>query len=95
MRKLMSAGIPARQLSAVCRRRGEHGLDEFPGDGGGRRAGRDAADPSFGDELADAGYVIAHDRAAHADGFHHPHWMRLIVRQGGNDAIAQAVSASV
>jgi hypothetical protein len=56
------------------------------GDGGGWRAGRDASDPSFGDELADTGYVEAHDRAGGAEGFHHRHGVGLVVRQGGDDA---------
>jgi hypothetical protein len=56
------------------------------GDGGGGRAVRHATDPPLGDELADAGNVIAHDRSRDAQGLHHRHWVRLIVRQGGNDA---------
>jgi hypothetical protein len=47
---------------------------------------RHATDPPFGDELADAGDVIAHDRARDTQGLHHRHGVSLVVRQGGNDA---------
>jgi hypothetical protein len=56
------------------------------GDSGGRRAARHATDPPRCEELAYAGNVITYDGTPGAQGLHHRHWVRLIVRQGGNDA---------
>src|SRR5690348_9862480 len=86
MRKLVSAGVPAWQLSVINQRGRRHRLDELLGDSGGRSAARYATDPPRCEELADAGNVITYDRAPDAQGLHHRHWVRLIVRQGGNDA---------
>ena len=77
MRKLVSTGVPAWQLGVIHQRGRRHCLDKLLGDSGGRRAARHATDPPRGDELADAGNVITHDRTPDAQGLHHRHWVRL------------------
>jgi hypothetical protein len=86
MRKLVSARVPRWQLALIHRRGRRHRLDKLPGDSGSWRTGRHGTDPPRFEKLAYAGDVITHDRARDAQGFHHRHWVRLIVRQRGDDA---------
>jgi len=86
MRKLVSAGVPARELGVIRQRGRRHCLDKLLGHSDGRRAVRHATDPARCEELAYAGNVITYDLTPDAQGLHHRHRVRLIVRQGGNNA---------